>query len=353
MNETEHQTEDYKSVARNTSVQLLMLKKLVILFLLLAAAAYAGFSYWTTQPISSSAYEFTIKPGSGLRSSAQQIANAGVPVQPVLFEVLARLTDQQNKIKAGTYLAQAGITPQELLNKTVRGEFLQFSLTLIEGWSFKQMRQAMLQNPYLQHDTADFTEQEILARLNSDYPQAEGLFFPDTYLFPKGASDMAVYQQAFNQLQQHLLAAWKQRDVKATPFKNPYEALILASIVEKETGLKSDRQMIAGVFVNRLRKGMLLQTDPTVIYGMGELYQGNIRKSDLLTDTPYNTYTRVGLPPTPIALVGLESITATLNPAQTDALFFVSRGDGSSQFSTNLNDHNRAVNDYVNKRYAR
>lgn len=323
------------------------MKKIISFFLLIIAAACIGFAYWTTQPISDRDAEFTIKPGSGLRSSAQQIANAGVPIQPVLFEVLARLTDQQNKIKAGTYLAQAGITPQELLNKTVRGEFLQFSLTLIEGWTFKQMRQAMLQNPYLQHDTANLTEQEILARLNSDYKQAEGLFFPDTYLFPKGSSDMAVYQQAFNQLQQHLLAAWKQRDIQETPFKNPYEALILASIVEKETGLKSDRKMIAGVFVNRLRKGMLLQTDPTVIYGMGELYQGNIRKSDLLTDTPYNTYTRTGLPPTPIALVGLESITAALNPARTDALFFVSRGDGSSQFSTNLNDHNRAVNSYA------
>lgn len=329
------------------SGHLRMLKKIIVLFLLLITAVCAGFGYWATQPISTDAYEFTIKPGSGLRNSAQQMTNAGVPIHPVLFEVLARLTGQQNKIKAGTYLAEAGITPQELLDKTVRGEFLQFSLTLIEGWSFKQMRQAMLENPYLQHDTANLTGQEILARLNSDYKQAEGLFFPDTYLFPKGSSDMAVYQQAFNQLQQHLLAAWKQRDVAATPFKNPYEALILASIVEKETGLKSDRKMIAGVFVNRLRKGMLLQTDPTVIYGMGELYQGNIRKSDLLTDTPYNTYTRPGLPPTPIALAGLESITAALNPAQTDALFFVSRGDGSSQFSTNLNEHNRAVNVYA------
>ena len=307
------------------------MKKIVGIFLVLIVAIGAGFIYWTTQPISSSAHEFTIKSGSGLRSSAQQIADAGVPIQPMLFEVLARLNNQQNKIKAGTYLAQAGITPQELLNKTVRGEFLQFSLTLIEGWTFKQMRHAILQHPYLQHDTANLAEQEILAKLNSESTRAEGLFFPDTYLFPKGSSDMAVYSQAFNQLQQHLLAAWKQRDGQATPFKNPYEALILASIVEKETGLKSDRKMIAGVFVNRLRKGMLLQTDPTVIYGMGDLYQGNIRKSDLLRDTPYNTYTRTGLPPTPIALVGLESINAALNPARTDALFFVSRGDGSSQ----------------------
>jgi len=324
-----------------------MLKKLGSTLLLCIMVLIAGFIYWATQPISSNPHEFTIKSGSGLRSSAQQMAHAGVPIQPVLFELLARLTNQQNKIKAGTYLAQADITPQELLNKTVRGEFLQFNLTLIEGWTFKQMRQAILQNPHLQHDTANLTEQEILAKLNSNYQEAEGLFFPDTYLFPKGSSDMVVYQQAFNQLQQHLLAAWKQRDVQATPFRNPYEALILASIVEKETGLKSDRKMIAGVFVNRLRKGMLLQTDPTVIYGMGDLYRGNIRKSDLLRDTPYNTYTRAGLPPTPIALVGVESITAALDPARTDALFFVARGDGRSQFSSNLNDHNRAVNIYA------
>lgn len=324
-----------------------MFKKIVGLIVLLVIAVGAALAYWATQPISDSPYEFTIRGGSGLRSSAQQIANAGVPIQPMLLELLARATDQQNKIKAGTYLAQAGITPLELLNKMVRGDYLQFSLTLIEGWTFKQMRQAILQNPYLRHDTADLTEQEIMTKLSSDYAQAEGLFFPDTYLFPKGASDMEIYQHAFSQLQQRLMQAWKQRDVGATPLKSPYEALILASIIEKETGLKSDRQLIAGVFVNRLKKGMLLQTDPTVIYGMGESYQGKIRKSDLLKDTPYNTYTRGGLPPTPIALVGMESITAALNPAHTEALFFVSRGDGSSQFSSNLDDHNQAVRSYI------
>lgn len=329
-----------------------MLKKSFLLLLLLTAIG-AGFVYWSTQPISDSGYEFTIKPGSGLRSSAQQIASAGVPIQPVLFELLARLTGQQNKIKAGPYWAEAGITPQALLNKIVRGDFAQFSLTLIEGWTFKQMRQAILQNPHLLHDTANLTEQEILAKLPTDYVQAEGLFFPDTYLFPKGASDMDVYREAYDQLQLHLHKAWQQRDIKATPLRNPYEALILASIVEKETGLKSDRKMIAGVFVNRLKKGMLLQTDPSVIYGMGEQYQGNIRKRDLLQDTPYNTYTRLGLPPTPIALVGLESITAALNPAQTDALFFVARGDGSSHFSKTLDDHNRAVSNYILKNYAK
>ncbi|MCD6027229.1 MAG: putative Aminodeoxychorismate lyase [Solimicrobium sp.] len=330
-----------------------MFKKLIGLFLLFLVAAAAGFGYWATQPISTSAFEFTIKSGSGLRGSMQQISNAGVPIQPVLFEVLARLARQQNKIKAGTYLADAGITPQGLLNKVVQGEFLQFSLTLIEGWTFKQMRQAIAQSPYLQHDTANLTEQEILAKLSTDYLKAEGLFFPDTYLLSKGSSDLDVYRQAFHQLQLHLAAAWKQRNRQATPFRTSYEALILASIVEKETGLNSDRKMIAGVFVNRLLKGMPLQTDPTVIYGMGEQYQGTLHKSNLLKDTPYNTYTRIGLPPTPIALVGRESITAALNPANTTALYFVSRGDGSSQFSGNLNDHNHAVRSYLNKRQIR
>jgi UPF0755 protein len=325
-----------------------MLKKLFFFLLLLIASA-AGFVYWATQPISNSAHEFTIQPGSGLRSSAQQIAHAGVPIQPLLFEALARLTGQQNKIKAGPYLVEAGITPQDLLNKIVRGEFQQFSLTLIEGWTFQQMRQAILKNPYLQHDTANLSEQAILAKLSTDYIQAEGLFFPDTYLFPKGASDMVIYRAAFNQLQQHLYTEWQQRDQQAIPFKNPYEALILASIIEKETGLQADRKMIAGVFINRLKKGMLLQTDPSVIYGMGAKYQGNIRKRDLLQDTPYNTYTRTGLPPTPIALVGLESITAALHPAPTDALFFVARGDGSSHFSSSLDEHNHAVSQYILK----
>jgi UPF0755 protein len=322
------------------------LKKIFVFIFLLLIAICAGFGYWTTQPISDSPHEFVIKPGSSLRISAQQISNAGVPIQPVLFELLARLTSQGNKLKAGTFEADAGITPLALLNKIVRGEFSQFSFALIEGWTFKQMRQAILQSPYLQHDSVNLSDQEIITRLTAEYTQPEGLFFPDTYLFPKGSSDLDVYKRAFAQMQQHLQVAWQQRDAD-TPLKNSYDALILASIIEKETGLKSDRAMIAGVFVNRLRKGMLLQTDPTVIYGMGDQYQGRIRKHDLLTDTPYNTYTRVGLPPTPIALVGMESLLAALNPAHTNALYFVARGDGSSQFSTSLDEHNRAVGHYI------
>jgi UPF0755 protein len=207
------------------------------------------------------------------------------------------------------------------------------------------MRQAIAEHTGLKHDTAAMSEQDLLAKIAPDYKSPEGLFFPDTYLFAKGASDLQVYRQAHALLMKRLNDAWAKRD-PALPYTTPYEALTMASIVEKETGQKSERDMIAGVFVNRLKRGMLLQTDPTVIYGMGEQYQGNIRKRDLQTDTPYNTYTRAGLPPTPIALPGAEALTAAFNPAKTDALYFVSRGNGSSQFSSNLSDHNNAVNKY-------
>ena len=306
-----------------------------------------GFVYWSNHPISDVDHEFVIKSGSSLRSSAQQIADGGVPVSSVLFELLARISGQGSKLKAGTFIADAHISPKALLSKIVHGEFAQFNFVMIEGWTFKQLRLAVLQNPNLQHDTASLSDQEILARVTTEYTQPEGLFFPDTYLVPKGSSDMDIYKRSFSQMQAHLQVAWQMRDQAYTAFRNPYEVLILASLIEKETGKKVDRNMIGGVFANRLRKGMLLQTDPSVIYGMGEAYQGKIHKQDLQTDTPYNTYTRAGLPPTPIALPGMDSLLAAVNPAHTDALYFVSRGDGTSQFSINLDSHIRAVNRYV------
>ncbi len=326
------------------------MKKLLSLLVVLLLVSAAGLAWWANQPLATTAYEFQIKPGSSLRSSAQQIAAAGVPLQPLLFELLARSRGMGNKLKAGAFEAQAGITPSGLLDKIVRGEFSQFNFIILEGWNFRQLRQAIWQNPYLQHDTANLSEQEILSPLTSDFTRAEGLFFPDTYLLPKGSSDRDVYKQAFMQLQQHLQTVWDQRPVGVTPLKTPYEALILASLIEKETGQKADRRMIAGVFVNRLKKGMLLQTDPTIIYGMGERYEGKIHKQDLQSDNAYNTYTRSGLPPTPIAMPGMESLLAALNPAPTDALYFVARGDGSSQFSATLDDHNHAVHHFVVKK---
>ncbi|SHG77024.1 endolytic transglycosylase MltG [Massilia sp. CF038] len=323
------------------------IKKFIYLVILIALAAVAGFSYWAKQPITTEGepIAFVIAPGSGVSAASQDIARAGVPINPYLFSTLARVTQKASRIKAGSYELKPGTTPRALVDQLVRGEFAQESLTIIEGWTFKQMRQAVAASKTLKHDTAELSDKELLARISSEFKSPEGLFFPDTYLFAKGSSDLAVYKQAHELLLNRLNAAWEKRDA-SLPYKSPYEALIMASIVEKETGQKSERAMIAAVFVNRLKQGMMLQTDPTVIYGMGDNFAGNIRKKDLETDTPYNTYTRSGLPPTPIALPGVQSLAAALGPAKSNALYFVARGDGTSKFSDNLNDHNKAVNQY-------
>ncbi|MCC7596040.1 endolytic transglycosylase MltG [Janthinobacterium sp. FW305-129] len=322
-------------------------KKLVVSSVIAAIGVGGTFVYWAQQPITTEgeAIPFTIAPGSGAHAAGQQIADAGVPIVPILFNMLARIEGKTSKIKAGSYELKPGTTPQRLITQLARGEFAQESLTIIEGWTFRQMRMAMASHPGLKHDTVGLSDKELMAKISPEYVLPEGLFFPDTYLFAKGASEMQIFRQAHAAMIGRLSEAWDKRD-PALPYKNPYEALIMASIVEKETGQKSERAMIAGVFVNRLKTGMLLQTDPTVIYGMGDNYQGKIRKRDLEADTPYNTYTRGGLPPTPIALAGAQSLTAALAPARTQALYFVARGDGTSQFSANLPDHNRAVNQY-------
>jgi UPF0755 protein len=324
-------------------------RKLILTGVLVAAAGVAGFQWWSRQPITAGGeiIPFAIAPGSGVAGAAQQMATAGVPVNPFLFGVLARVTGKAGQIKAGSYELKPETTPRRLLTQLVRGEFAQESLTIIEGWTFRQMRQAVDAAPNLKHDTARLSDQELLAKVNPDakYATPEGLFFPDTYLFAKNASDVGVYRQAHEMMMKRLKAAWDKR-APGLPYTDPYQALIMASLVEKETGQKSERGLIAGVFVNRLKTGMLLQTDPTVIYGMGDKYDGKIHKKDLETDTPYNTYTRAGLPPTPIALPGVASLQAALAPEKTDALYFVSRGDGTSHFSASLNEHNKAVNQY-------
>jgi UPF0755 protein len=325
-----------------------VLKKVIVAIFVLVLAAIGTIALWARQPIIDAdqpSAEFSVKPGSGVRSVARQIADAGVPVQPVMLEILARITGKSTKMKAGSYELKPGTTPLGLIDQLVRGEFAQESLAIIEGWTFKQMRQAIAAHKALKQETAAMSEQELLAKVAPDFGKAEGLFFPDTYRFAKGSSDLQIYKLAHAQMMKRLNEAWAKRD-PALPYKNPYEALIMASIIEKETGQRSERNMISAVFVNRLSQGMLLQTDPTVIYGMGDQYQGNIRKRDLQTDTPYNTYTRPGLPPTPIALPGAESIEAAFHPADSDALYFVARGDGTSHFSNNLADHNAAVNKF-------
>ncbi|MET0962340.1 MAG: endolytic transglycosylase MltG [Noviherbaspirillum sp.] len=324
------------------------MKKFLTGIVVLVAMLAAAFFYWAEQPILEAGREpvsFTVNAGSGMRGAAQQVAQAGAPVQPLLLEALARLSGKSGRIKAGDYELEAGTSPRRLVDQLVRGEFAQHALVVIEGWTFRQMRQAVAEHAALKHDTVAMSDAELLAKVAPAYQQPEGLFFPDTYLFAKGASDLQIYRRAHALMQKKLDESWAAR-APNLPYKSPYEALVMASIVEKETGQKAERDMIAGVFVNRLRQGMLLQTDPTVIYGMGEKFRGNIRKRDLQTDTPYNTYTRSGLPPTPIALPGAAALVAALNPARTEALYFVARGDGTSHFSGSLNEHNQAVNKY-------
>jgi UPF0755 protein len=324
-----------------------LLKKLIVTGAIVSIAAVAGFQWWASAPVTSGGpvIPFAIASGSGVAGAAQQMATAGIPINPTLFALLARVSGQSARIKAGSYELDPDTSARALLDKLVRGDFAQASLTIIEGWTFRQMRQVVDAAPNLKHETTKLSDQELLAKVAPDFKAAEGLFFPDTYLFAKNSSDLDVFKRAHEMLLKRLKAAWDKRDPNL-PYTEPYQALIMASLIEKETGKKSERAMIAGVFVNRLKTGMLLQTDPTVIYGMGDKYQGKIRKKDLETDTPYNTYTRPGLPPTPIALPGVESLTAAMAPAKTDALYFVSRGDGTSHFSENLNEHNKAVNQY-------
>jgi peptidoglycan lytic transglycosylase G len=317
----------------------------------LAAAAAAGGYHWATTPINLATpqLDVTIKPHSSLRSVTAQLNRGGVPVEPELFVLMARALGLQAELKSGNYEFKGGVTPYEVLQKIARGDVNEYVATVIEGWTFKRMRAEFDANPALRHDSIGLSDADLLKAIGA--PQtptgnAEGLFFPDTYLFDKDTSDLSVYRRAYRLMQLRIDEAWATR-AAGLPYRTPYEALTMASIIEKETGKASDRPMVAGVFANRLRVGMPLQTDPTVIYGMGDSYTGHLRKRDLLTDTPYNTYTRMGLPPTPISLPGVASLQAAMNPAQTSALYFVSRGDGSSIFSDTLGDHNKAVDKYI------
>lgn len=323
------------------------MKKIFASLMLVALLAAAGIGFVALQllPLPSTPFEFSLQTGSSLKSVAHQLESAQLLRQGALFVWLGRMLGRSGKIKSGSYVLEQPVSMLELLDIISKGRVSQSQVSVIEGWTFKQFRAAVNETPDLRHSTLALSDAEILQRIGATETQPEGLFFPDTYFFAAGSSDVLIFKRAYQTMQQKLQAAWSDR-VADLPLGNSYEALILASIVEKETGTPGDRSMIAGVFVNRLRKGMLLQTDPTVIYGMGEKFDGNIRKRDLLIDTPYNTYTRAGLTPTPIALPGAASLQAALHPARTDALYFVARGDGSSQFSSTLEAHNRAVNQY-------
>jgi UPF0755 protein len=324
-----------------------LVRKLFAWLMLPVLIATAGLGYYAYRPLPLPAapFEFELKQGSNLKGMAHELSQAGLLEQDWAFVWLARLLGQSAHIQAGYYVLERPVAPLELLEMFSKGEVIQRKLSIIEGWTFKQFRDALNANPDLKHLTVNMSDGEILQRIGATETHPEGLFFPDTYRFASETRDLVIFRRAYQTMQQRLQAAWATRD-NSLPLQTPYQALILASIVEKETGTPNDRTMIASVFVNRLRKGMLLQTDPTVIYGMGDRYKGNIRKRDLLADTAYNTYTRRGLTPTPIALPGVASLQAALHPAQTNALYFVSRGDGSSQFSSTLAAHNRAVDRY-------
>jgi UPF0755 protein len=316
-----------------------------VLITVAAAAAWAW--QWLDQPLAmvEPRAEVTIEGGSSARTVAQQWVDAGVSAPSRLLYEWFRWSGQARAIRAGTYEANAGITPRRLLAMMVQGEVMLERVRFIEGWTFRQLRAELARAPYLKPETRDLSDAQVMAALGATGQHPEGRFFPDTYAYGRGTSDLVVLKRAHAALTERLATAWAERSPDS-PLKSPDEALILASIVEKETGTESDRPLVAGVFANRLRVGMMLQTDPTVIYGLGESFDGNLRKRDLVTDTPYNTYTRAGLPPTPIALPGLASLRAAVRPQATKAVYFVARGDGSSAFSETLAEHNRAVNRY-------
>lgn len=296
-------------------------------------------------PLPQVPFAFEVLPGSSVKTVARNLNAAGLLREPWSLVVLVRLTGKAGEVKAGNYLIEQPPTGLELYRMLTRGEVRPSEIRFIEGWTFRQLREALDAHPALRHETAGLSDAEILRRLGIEAPHPEGLFFPDTYYFGAGVSDLTILRRAHALLVEHLERAWQTRDPEL-PYRTPYEALIMASIVEKETGVAAERPLIAGVFVNRLRLGMRLQTDPTVIYGLGAAFDGNLRRSHLQEDGPYNTYTRAGLPPTPICLPGLAAIQAALHPARTRALYFVSRGDGSHVFSDTLEAHNRAVARY-------
>lgn len=324
-----------------------LIKRLAGSILLLAVLLLAASVYYVTRPLDTPVlpYDFSLQPGSSLSSFAKQLKKAGVIDDAQIFVLLGRSMGLSTQIKHGNYQIDKPVSMYELLEIVSKGRVAQSDMTVIEGWTFKQFREALNVMPKVRHDSLTLSDAEILQQIGASEKHPEGLFFPDTYNFPAGSSDLALMKRAYQTMQRHLQENWTNRD-KNLPLDTPYQALILASIVEKETGKAKDRTMIASVFINRLRKGMKLQTDPTVIYGIGDKYDGNIRKRDLLKDSAYNTYTRYGLTPTPIALPGKESLHAALHPAKSDALYFVARGDGSSQFSSSLIDHNKAVQRY-------
>jgi UPF0755 protein len=325
-----------------------MFKRLFLLLVVLAAAAAGAALWWLQHPLklAHDEVEVSIEPGTPVREIVRLWHEAGVDEPPELLYQWFRWSGDAKRIRAGSYLVGKDATPRSLLRKMVVGDEELESVHIIEGWTVRQMRAALAAAPGLKPTTAGMTDDQLMAAIGAPGEKPEGRFFPDTYVYSKGVKDILVLKRAHDALARQLQAAWSLR-APDTPLKSADEALTLASVIEKETGAASDRGKVAAVFSNRLRIGMPLQSDPTVIYGLGETYAGSIHKADLQTDTPYNSYTRPGLPPTPIALPGRDALRAAVRPDASRALYFVSRGDGTSVFSETLNAHNAAVNQYI------
>ena len=319
-----------------------------LISVLLGCFATAGACFWWVHhPVSlrQGMVDLSIEPGTSPREVAQVAAKAGVPLNPRLLYLWFKFSGDARQIRAGSYELEGQVSPRGLLQKLVQGDEALRSVTLVEGWTFQQVRLALAKADQLKPESTPLSNAELMQRLGREGVHPEGRFFPDTYTYSKGSTDIAVLQRAMRAMDNKLALAWSQRNPRV-PLQSPDQVLTLASIVEKETGRVADQPHISAVFNNRLLLGMRLQTDPTVIYGMGEAFDGNLRKKDLLSDTPYNTYTRGGLPPTPIAMPGRQALWAATHPAATKALYFVARGDGTSAFSETLDEHNRAVNTY-------
>ncbi|HVF62935.1 MAG TPA: endolytic transglycosylase MltG [Casimicrobiaceae bacterium] len=327
------------------------LKTFILLVVVAGAAAAVAFWWYLSQPLKlpRAPYDFNVPAGSTLSGIARDLAADRVIAHPLPLVALARIKGVDRAIKAGSYEVESGTTLERLLERLTQGDVTQTSITIVEGTTFSELRTALKANPNVAKTVIDLSDGELAERFGLAPRHLEGRFFPDTYFFAAGSADMAILKRAQRLMEQRLAASWDKR-APDVPFATPYEALILASIVEKETGRAVERPLIASVFVNRMKQRMRLQTDPTVIYGMGDAFDGNLRKRDLEADTPYNTYTRNGLPPTPIAMPSQASIDAVMNPPATSYLYFVARGDGGSAFSTTLAEHNRAVAKYQLKR---
>jgi UPF0755 protein len=330
-----------------------MLGRLIVFLVILSAITGLIANNWLhnaeNRVVTFQARNIIVANGATMRGFADQLVADGLLNEPWSFRFWARYRGLSSSLKTGEYQIPADATMNELLLLVTSGQVIDYPVTFIEGWSFKQLRAVLAKQNQLKHVIDKLDNQSLMKAIGAEGIHPEGRFYPDTYHYTASMTDLDILRQAYNKMDKFIEAEWQKRD-ENLPLKNRDQALTLASIIEKETGAEIERPLIAGVFINRLRKGMLLQTDPTVIYGMGDSYNGNIRRKDLHRDTPYNTYTRAGLPPTPIAMPGGEAIKATLHPAQTNALYFVAKGDGTHYFSATLREHNNAVNKYQIKR---